>query len=194
MDFLFLWFDKVAHSFVIQLLMDHSAWVDWFALLFVIIGIAYGIQNGFMSELSEILQIIVVIFLTFFFYDATLAFMLKWKKYIPISTDLIEAFTYVAIGISLWILLAFLYKFLRKFFHMKVAKELRVIGGAVLGSAHLFIIFSFICQALILMPFAEIKKPFEAGQSFTGVYLKELAPKIYESILNPSQLLYSKSS
>lgn len=67
MDLLFQWFDKVAHSFVIQLLMDHSAWVDWFALLFVIIGIAYGIQNGFMSELAEILQIIAVIFLTFFF-------------------------------------------------------------------------------------------------------------------------------
>lgn len=192
MDLLFQWLDKFAHNFVIQLLMDHSAWVDWFALLFVIIGIAYGIQNGFMTELAEIFQILVVIFLTFFLYDPTLHLMLKWKRFVPVSTDLIEAFTFFAVGISIWILLAIIYKFIKKFFHMQVAKELRVIGGAILGSVHLFIIFSFICQALILMPFSDVKKPFEKGHSFTGIYLKDLAPKIYESILNPSHLLYSK--
>ena len=53
-DWFFNFVDQAAQNFVIRLILDHAQWVDWFAALFIVLGILYGIQQGMMSEIAEI--------------------------------------------------------------------------------------------------------------------------------------------
>jgi len=190
LDWLFSFFDKIAQNVLIKMLADHFVWVDWFALLFVVLGIVYGYQNGFIAEIAEIAQIMAVIFLTFENYKHLQSLVMHFYAFLP--KDYVSGISYGVTGIAIWALFGILYKHLGKIFHTDVPKPLKTGGGALLGAVHLLIIFSFFCQTIILLPFPTARKPLTGGGSFSGAYIGELAPKIHAMFADPLKTLTDK--
>lgn len=191
LDWIFSFFDKIAQNVAIRMIVEHFQWVDWFAALFIILGIVYGMQNGFICEIAEIVQIMAVIFLTLEFYERLKIVIQTLLTAIP--DQMVSGVAYGLTGIAIWAALAVLYKYLAKIFHTDVPKPLRVGGGAVLGGVHLLIIFSFFCQAVILLPYQHAKKPLTGGTSYTGRYVAELAPRIHRMIAEPLKTILPES-
>lgn len=193
-DWLFNFIDQAAQNFVIRMILDHAQWVDWFALLFLVLGILYGIQQGMMSEIAEILQIMVVIFLTFLFYEQIQKLLLPVFEKVSLPQKFHEGMAYILTGMTIWIIAGLIYKFLRKRFHTQAAKPLHYIGGAVLGAFHLIIIFSFLCQSVMLLPYRKAQIAFAKDTSFTGAYVIALAPRINEMFQVPGKLMKKENS
>lgn len=185
-DWFFQWFDKLAQSAVMHYVAEHFQWVDWFAALFFILGVIYGIQNGLLSEVAEIAQIMAVIYLTIEF-DGKIEYLIRTHlQFVP--QDSVKATAYIVTGGSLWAAAGLLFQFLRRFFHAQLSAPLKNFGGGLLGGFHLLIIFSFLCQAVILLPYRPVKKAFEAGESYSGVTIAALAPRIHGMIAQPDKI------
>lgn len=185
-DWCFQWLDKLAKSAMLHYVAEHFQWVDWFAGLFFILGVVYGIQNGLLAEVAEIAQIMAVIYLTFEF-DGKIEYLIRSHlKFVP--HDSAKATAYILTGSVLWIAAGMLFKFLRRFFHTQLSAPLKTLGGGLLGGFHLLIIFSFLCQAVILLPYRDSKKTFEEGQSYSGVSIASLAPRIHAMISRPDKI------
>lgn len=193
-DWFFSFMDQVAQNFVVRMILDHAQWVDWFALLFLVLGVLYGIQQGLMSEIAEILQIMVVIFLTFLSYKKLQKFLTPVFEELRFSVRFYEGISYILAGMVIWIAAGLLFKVLSKNFHTKAAKPLHYLGGAVLGAFHLIIIFSFICQAIMLLPYRKAQTAFAKEASFTGAYVIDLAPRINQMFSVPFELMKPKET
>lgn len=180
-------FDRFTHQFVMETLFAHAQWVDWFAVLFIVLGIIYGVQNGFFAEVAEIFQIMFVIYLVLEHYKKLQRVLLLHVTFIPDESTAGAA--YILMGIVIWVTAGLLTRFLRRFFHIKAAQPLRRAGGAVLGAFHLFVIFSFLCQTLLLLPVRQPKRAFEKGGSYMGHFAAQLAPRIHDMIAQPASLV-----
>lgn len=180
------WWNDFTQRIITGAFLNSAAWVDGFALLFIFLGIIYGTQNGLLSEIAEILQIMIVIFIVFQFYGGVELFIRNHLKFIP--RDSAAAAGYVTMLIAVWLAAAFIYKFLKRLFHTQLARPLHVIGGALLGGVHLLIIFSFLVQTVNLMPISDPKKALQKGGSISGHYVAAIAPAIHTMILNPLQI------
>lgn len=186
MDWFFQWFDKLAQSAVMHYIADHFQWVDWFAGLFFVLGVIYGLRNGLLAEVAEIAQIMAVIYLTFE-WDGKVEYLIRtYVKSTPADTA--DAAAYIVTGGLLWAAFGLLFKFLRRYFHAQLAAPLKNGGGALLGGFHLLIILSFLCQAILLMPYSAPKKAFQAGESYTGLTVAGLAPRIHGMIAQPEKI------
>ncbi len=186
LDWVFGWFDKLAQTALLHYLIEHFQWVDWFAVLFLVLGIIYGIQNGLLAEVAEIGQIMAVIYLTYEFNTKVENFIRNYVDFVP--HDTVRATAFIVTGGVLWGIAALIFKLLRRFFHAQVAAPLRYAGGALLGGFHLLIIFSFICQAILLLPYRQPKKAFESGASYSGRYIADLAPRIHDMVSSPENI------
>lgn len=185
-DWLFQWFDKLAQSAVMHYIADHFQWVDWFAGIFFIVGVIYGIKNGLLAEVAEIAQIMVVIYLAIEF-DSKVEYLIRtYLKYI--STESVKSTAYIATGGAIWAVAGLIFQFFRRFFHAKLSAPIKSFGGGLLGGFHFLIIFSFLCQAVILLPYREPKKSFEAGESYSGAMIAALAPRIHGMVAQPDKI------
>lgn len=193
-DWFFNFLDQAAQNFVVRMILDHAQWVDWFALLFLVLGILYGIQQGLMAEIAEIIQIMFVIFLTFLSYETVEKFLAPYYAQMQLPVRFNDGISYILTGMVIWIAAGLLYKLLRKYFHTKAAKPLHYFGGAVLGACHLMIIFSFICQSVMLLPYRKAQMAFGKEASFTGSYVIDLAPRINQMFSVPLELMKPKES
>ena len=186
LDWVFGLFDKLAQTALLHYLAEHFQWVDWFAILFLVLGVVYGIQNGLLAEVAEIGQIMAVIYLTYEFIGTAANLIRNYLDFVP--DDTAKAVAFIATGGCFWGLAALVFKLLRKFFHAQVAAPLRYLGGGLLGGFHLLIIFSFICQAILLLPYHPPKKAFEKGSSYSGRYIADLAPRIHDMVPRPENI------
>lgn len=184
----FQWFQNFFTSYYVQFMLNNFQWVDWFALLFFVLGVIYGIQNGFMSEVMEIVQIMIVIYFVLEYYTNLQSLVRNAIPQLPAES--LKGFCFIAMALFVWGIAGLLYKFLRKFFHTTMAKPLRYIGGATLGGIHLLVIFSFLCQGILLLPFRGLHKAFDPGSSYAGTYMKDLAPKIHDMIAEPIRMIH----
>jgi len=190
-DWIFSWFDQLAESLVWNAILSQLKWVDWFAGLFLVLGIIYGIKNGFMAEIAEIMELTVVIFFVFE-YDDWLAVLLKnHVKWLP--GDSVPVTSFILLAAAVWLTVGLTVRYLKKLVHAEVVKSIKMIGGAVLGGFHLLLIFSFISQAIILLPSAKLRKVYEQGVSYSGYMIAQLAPTVHKVLAEPIHQLQSKS-
>lgn len=180
------WFRDLELQIAAGMILDSLAWVDWFALLFAFLGVIYGIQNGFLAEIAEILQVMAVIFLTFYLTPHVELFVRQNLRFIPHQA--LPSASYVVTGAAIWAAAGVLFYLCRRFFHTDLTKPLRTIGGGILGAVHLIIIFSFLVQTVMLMPLTQPKKALQKGGSLTGNYILALAPAIADMVAHPSAI------
>ncbi|HTL47273.1 MAG TPA: CvpA family protein [Verrucomicrobiae bacterium] len=189
LESVFQFFDKITQNVALKVVLDHVQWVDWFAALFIILGIIYGLQNGFIAEIAEIAQIMIVIFVVLGHYDKLADFVLHHSQGV-FPPEYVPGVCFIVAILMVWVPLAFLYKYLSKFFHTQMPAPVKLAGGALLGGVHLLMIFSLFCQAILLLPFPHLKKPLTpAGTSYSGKYVAELAPKIHDMIYKPVEAM-----
>jgi|GEM_PF-1399362 len=188
----FQWFDVAVQKLMTGMFLDSIAWVDWLAFLFLFLGILYGVQNGFLAEIAEILQIMVVIFIVIHCYPYVELFMHNHLRQLP--KDSRAAIAYVLTAATIWGLAALIFKYARNFFHTDLTKPLRLIGGGFLGGIHLIIIFSFLLQAVTLMPLSQPKKALQEGGSISGYYIASLAPAVHAMFANPIAIFQESST
>jgi len=192
MEWLFSWFDQVVRLLVMYSLWEKFEWVDGFALIFLVLGILYGLQNGLFRELAEILQILIVIYLVLEYWDKVKRLLLEYVKFLP--EEAVNPAAFILTAVAVWVLAAVILRFFDRFFHAKTSRSMRLLGGGILGGIHLLIIFSFISQGIMKMPFKRTVKVYEAGNSYTGYYLANLAPKIHQMFAQPLKIFKGEQS
>lgn len=182
-DWFFKLFDKLTQSVVWDTLLSHFQWVDWFAGIFLIIGILYGLKNGLIAEIGEILELTIVIFIVHDQYGQLVHLMTKYMDYIPAVYRPPTAFVVTAAPV--FSLVHFIFTQLKKLIHADVIKPLKYIGGVLLGAVHLLLFYSFLVQAILLIPSHDLKKSLDKGNSYTGEYIAKLSPAVYEIFKHP---------
>lgn len=152
---------------------------DWFTVLFVILGIFYGMRKGLMRELVEIFEFIIIIFLTFTYLEVAKNIL---SNHLSISPEKLAPVAFVLGAWVLWMAVAYLDKALQKLFVSKLPEFIKTLGGAALGVIHLLLIWSFLSQAMILIPSGKTKEVYAEKKSLTGAKVRDLAPQVYQTI------------
>ena len=177
-------FRKIYEGIMWRTLLAQFDWVDWFTVGFVILGIAYGSRKGFMREIVEITELLLVIFLAYTYKEIFFSFL---KTILPSFTNRILEPVVLSVSLTLfWFLVAFLDGHLQKVIHAKTLPGLKVTGGAFLGILHFLLIWSLISQILIVMPYLKFSKMYEKGNSVSGQSIKEFIPFIYDVLTQPA--------
>jgi uncharacterized membrane protein required for colicin V production len=178
MDWFFGIFDKIVQSMVWRSVIAHIQWVDWATLVFVVIGIVYGAQKGLLRILAEIMEIVFVAFVVFYFYKE---FSTKVNIYLEFIPDrVVPVISFILLALPVWFIVYFLDSKVSKIFHTKLSKSISVPGGIIFGAAYLFFVWSFLSQPIILSNYRYVTKAYEPGVSYTGDALRALAPMIHQ--------------
>lgn len=181
------WFDQIIQNAIWHSVLSHFYWIDWLSMIFVTVGVIYGLRNGFMGEMAEILELFIINYFVFEYYERVGAFISVHLRQIPRNS--LDATSFILTAAAAWAVMMLIVRVLKKLIHSEVSKPLRYLGGMVLGALHLFFLLSFLSQAMIRMPFYSIKKAFSEGSSYSGYYLAYLAPRLYQLIDKPVTLL-----
>ncbi|MDP3919715.1 MAG: CvpA family protein [Candidatus Omnitrophota bacterium] len=184
MSWLFEKFEGFFQILVLDSILAQTQWVDWALLVFVIVGILYGIQNGLMSEMADIVQMTIVIVLVLSLYEGPIYVIQKYLRFVP--NESVKALGFIVTAVAIWVAIGLIFRLLKSLVHTKTAVPLKVTGGAVLGGIHLIMIYSLISQAVILMPMPTITAVYQKGRSYTGYYIAKLAPNIHRAITDPT--------
>ncbi len=175
--------DKITHSEIWQSVFSHFTWLDWLAVIFVVVGIFYGMRKGFMPMLGEIIQLMIVLTITLEFYDRIIELIKTYVDILP--EDTLKPASFVVTGLLTWLVCDFILKFLGKLLSAQTSAPLKLLGGAVGGAFYLWLFLSFISQAIILSSWDSIKTIYEKGNSYVGVPLAETAPRIHSLLTRP---------
>lgn len=190
MEWLHSFWAKISQAIFWQNVINHIHWLDWITAAFVIFGVMYGVKKGFFREVVEILEMIIIIFLTHLYYPILLSFL---TSYIPKMTPhSLAPAAFILTGLAAWFVVSFFDRPLQKWVHSKLPNFLRISGGVVGGIFHFLILWSFISQAILLMPIKTFPRLYESGHSVTGPFTKELVPAIYKRASESVMVLAGK--
>lgn len=170
-----------------QTLINHFRWVDWITIGFVFFGLFIGVRKGLMRMLAEIMEMILILAVTFAFQPSVAIFL---KSYLPsVSEKTLAPFAFMITAFCIWFVVAVIDKYAQMWLHAKIPGFLKTAGGALAGMFQLFLLWSFLSQAILMVPIAGAHKIYDAGKSTFGVYVKNFAPSVYRTISNPGQIL-----
>ena len=190
MEWFFGWWDKLVQSVFWQSLTSNFQWVDWFTLIFLLAGIVYGLKNGVMAEIGEIIEIMIVIFVVHTYFERVSTVLLNYAP--PFLKEYYKPASYIILGVFTWVIIGTMVRILKKLVHTQTAPLLRYAGGMVLGGLHLLIIWSFISQAILLFNLPTANKVYHEGGSYSGYFISQIAPDIYKMFARPAGLLNPK--
>ncbi len=180
-------FAKILDIVFWQTLISHFRWVDWVTVGFIVIGLLYGMRKGLMREIVEILEMILILAVTFACQPMVVSF---FKSYLSsVSEKSLAPIAFMVTALCAWFVVSVIDKYAQKWVHAKLAGFVKVAGGGALGVVHFFLIWSFVSQAILLMPIRGAHQIYDAGNSSTGTRVKSFAPAIYQAISNPGQIL-----
>lgn len=191
MDKIQQWISKIFDMVFWQTVLSHFQWVDWVTTAFLVMGLIYGMRKGLMRELVEILELVLILAVTLACQKPVTAF---FKVYLPsFSEKTIAPAAFMVTALCAWFVVSVIDKYMQKWVHAKISGFLKVAGGGILGALHFFLVWSFVSQAILLMPVRGAQTIYDAGNSTTGVYVKQLAPAVYRAVSNPGQILPPQS-
>ncbi|MBI3307303.1 MAG: CvpA family protein [Candidatus Omnitrophica bacterium] len=189
-DFLFRWFDHLTRSVVWQSFASHFQWVDWVTAVFVLIGLVMGFKNGMMEELGGIVEVAIVNFLVFEYAEFIEKLIRSHAAVIPANAA--KGVSFMVLAPLAWFVISWISSLFKNLFHADVAPPLRHLGGMAFGVVRLLIFLSFFSQFLLLLPYEQVKRSYAKGQSYSGEYVAQLAPKLHEVMANPLHTLLGK--
>lgn len=183
MDWLFSWIDKIIQAHIWHALFGGFSWADWLTVVFVIIGLAYGLKQGFFRCFAVTLETCLVIWLVFTWekkFGTIIAQNLSFLK-----ESQARPLAYILLLSVSGVLMMLIDGKLKNLFHTKLAGPLRVIGGAVMGVTMLLLFLSLITHAFFLLPVQALRRPYNEGGSKTGQFVEKAAPTVYRLMTHP---------
>ncbi len=190
MDWFFSLIDKIIEARIWHVLFSHFHVVDWFTAALLIIGVIYGLKQGFLRMVFLTLETVLVVWLVF-------SFEKKFSGLLQTNLSFIKAATarpvsFMALGITFWMLVMYLDGRAKTLFHTKLTGPIKYVGGFIMGGVFMLLIWSMIAQVLMLLPFQKIHRPFNEGGSRTGAQVYSIAPTVYKAISKPASLFEAK--
>lgn len=186
MDWFWSIFDKIIQNQIWNFIFGHFHFVDWVTLTFVLIGLYYGLKQGFFRCVAVTLETIALLWVVMTFYKKIGAILLENLPFVGEGNSRPVAYL-ILLALS-GILMVLLDGKLKSIFHTKLAGPLRPLGGAIFGVFFLLLIWSLFSQIFVIWPSAKMHKPYTDGGSRTGYQVAKLAPTIYLGISNPAEI------
>ncbi len=153
---------------------------DMIFLLFLLIGMIYGIRKGFLRAMMEFLQFLVVMFFTLDNYEWLAQWLMTTSHKIKIPESLALTVSYFFVMSVVWAAIIVLDTTFRKWIQSKTQPALRATGGAFFGIAYFFFVFALISTGLSLVPQPDLHQIFILGSSRFGPSLSTAAPELYQ--------------
>jgi len=159
--------------------LPETNWVDIIVVILLIRGGYIGLSRGFSVELFKTLGAIAACVLSLLYYQG-LAEWLASHSFLSLQTARVISF------LILVFLLVLTFNVVRilifKILHIELFYGLEKWGGLGLGLARSIVYTSLFLFVLTLFPLAYFKQSVEEN-SFSGPYLKKVAPKVLEFIV-----------
>ena len=185
MEHLSQWFHRIMESYAWKSVLGRFQGLDWLVVILLVIGMVCGMKKGLLRELVEIFELGIIITLVFEYYPGLASILRIFLAKLPGGYP--EFLAFIFLTALVWFAVRFLDGLVQKWIETKVIAPLRIAGGALLGAAHAFLMLSFFAQALLLLPSAALRRPFEPGNSRTGHWVAISAPAVYELVMKPLQ-------
>lgn len=180
------WFQNIFKNVAWDVIVAHFQWNDWMLLTLVMMGIFYGAKQGFVRQIVEIVEACFIISIIMEYYPGLAEFL---KTHVPIIPwNLTEIIAFFSLMVTVWVVVAVVDRIMKEWVHAKTLVGLKLVGGIVLGVFHFLMITSLITQGIMLIPAWEIKKVYEPGNSYTGVYMADFAKQIHGYIFHPAKM------
>jgi uncharacterized membrane protein required for colicin V production len=180
MSFLNEWWNRIIQSVVWRSFFSELVWIDWVALVFLTVGLIYGLKKGFWKALADNIRMILVIVLTLEFDDYVNEFSGKYLSFIPSTA--VPVIGFILTTFAAWLIVSFVIRIFRKMVSSAASSAIRTLGGTVFGPLYLFLMLSFLSQLVLLVPGEKLKQVYQPNGSKVGVYLAQTAPKIHERV------------
>lgn len=187
MDWFWNIFDSIVQNHIWNVLFGHFHLVDWITSVFALIGLFYGLKQGFFRCLAVTLETTPLLWFVMSFYKKIGGIIGQNLTFI--GEGYARPIAYIALLLVGGILMILLDGRLKTIFHTKLANPIRAIGGAVSGVIFLLLIWSLVATIFVIWPLAKLHKPFAEGGSKTGVYVARFAPFVYSALVNPSEIM-----
>lgn len=181
MEAVTLWFHKFLNHPRWQAMMSRWGFLDAFVLIFLLLGILYGIKKGLLRICVEILQLIFIFWLVYGNYK-TVSHLVKHN--LPLFPwNSADALSYFFLLAAVWAAVLMIDGSLQKWVRADTWAPLRAAGGAVFGLLHIGLVLSMLVNGLMLLPIKPLREFFGYGDSNAAPFVLRLAPEIYEYIL-----------
>lgn len=159
--------------------LPESNWVDIIVVIFLIRGGYIGYNLGFSVELFKLLGVVVATVLSLIFY----AQIGEWfSSHSFLSIQVANFISFLALFFALILVFKIIRILLFRILHLELFGGLEKWGGFSLGLFRSLIFASLFVFALTLLPVTYLKESVEE-KSFSGAFLKELAPKVVDFIV-----------
>lgn len=185
------WWNELIQKFYLNSLLSQFHWIDVGVILFLFVGIIYGLKKGFWKVFFDLIRIVVVIALSLEFEPWIVAYFQTPLGFIPETFRPI--FFLGVTGLLFWFLVTVLIRGLRALFVTKTSWFVQVFGGIVLGSLYAFLTASFFAQIVMRSPWTHIKDLLSGSDSHSGPYLVAAAPEIHARIVPPVKVGVEKT-
>lgn len=185
MELFYNWIDSFKETSIWQSVLSNFGVIDWIAVLMLFCGFAYGLRKGASEIFPKILELLIVIFLTMFFYEKGAMFLTDSIPSMKITIAKPLAFLLVAV-IS-WIPVSWILDQLGKMLTIGLNNILGALLGVVFGCVYSLLFLGFISQFFILIPFRELNKFYDKGNSYSGYIISRIVPTVYDTLNIPTK-------
>lgn len=159
--------------------LPETNWVDLIVVIFLIRGGYIGLNQGFSVELFKTLGALAATVLSLLYYGK----IGEWlASHSFLSLQAANSTSFLALVFSLLIVFKIVRILLFKILHLELFGGLEKWGGFALGLARSVVFVSLFLFVLTLLPVKYFKESVEE-KSFSGAYLKEVAPKVLDFVV-----------
>ncbi len=183
MEWFFDILDKIIQNRVLASLFGNFQWVDWVTIAFVIIGLIYGIKQGFFRCLAVTFETCLVLWIVFALEKKFTAILVTNMTFMKETAIRPAAYLFLILLVSAGAML--LDGRIKNLFHTKLTGSIKYTGGAIFGVVLLLLMLSLISKFMMLLPIAALHKPYQKGGSKTGEIVLSVAPTVYKFINAP---------
>jgi len=99
------WWDGLLQSFMWKSVLSQFHALDWCLLFLLVVGVIYGIRQGFWAVLADLIRIVIAIVLTFEFGEVISHYISKFIGFFPSHWGPLVGF--VLGGVIFWLVATF---------------------------------------------------------------------------------------
>ena len=183
MEWFFDILDKIIQNRIWTIVFSHLQWVDWLTVIFLIIGIIYGVKQGFFRCVAVILETLIVLWVAFTFEKKFAGILGANLTFIKEGST--RPFAYFFLLVFSGIPVMLMDGKLKSTFHTKLAGPIRNIGGIIFGAVFMMLLLSMVSKLFMLIPSTKLHKVYAEGGSKTGPVVLRIAPTVYQFMNHP---------
>ncbi len=177
------WWTQIQQSNLWQSVFSRWLWNEWIAFVFLCFGFVQGIRKGFGAMFAGVVQMILVITLTWHFYRMISQRFVEYAGFIPVDARLM--IFYAVTGFIFWAVVHFTWTQVARLFKVEIKPGFRLYGGAIFGILYAYLLWAFLAHIVILSPWGHLSAVFTDEGSISGSFVAKTAPFIHDSVMKP---------